>query len=444
MTIPELLIDDVIGEGWFGGVGPRYVNRFLKEHAKAKEILVRVNSPGGDVFAGVAIYTALKNCEARIVVEVEGMAASAASYISMAGDEIRVHKGAMFMIHEASGFTVGRASDHDASSALLTKINDEMADLYAARTGMDRAKLLKMMDDETWMNAEESLAMGFCDSIVPAKGKPKKTSKAAAQLLAKFKHAPESIVAMAAKDSEAKYAKGDRVEATAEHMKDMKGSTGEVKIVRTSPAYYGVQFDGEDSVHKWLAEDELRTSSASKKKSPGHDMSAQGDEEIFMSDSDNTRLSLLARIEAVFNKTGDDLHGSLLAMRESHEQLPGVRAQLEAANAQIAELNASAEAHSLEALITKAKADKKCTPAMAESVRASFAAKEITLKGAEAWLANSPVIAALNAKEEQTPPAHQGDLKHDGKSWNELKPAQRADLKRTNPELYEAMRASAN
>jgi ATP-dependent Clp protease protease subunit len=195
MATPELLIDDAIGESWFGGIGHRYVNYFLKEHAKAKEILVRVNSPGGDVFTGAAIYNALKKCDARVIVEVEGLAASAASYISMAGDEIRVHKGAFFMIHQASGITFGRASDHEAAASLLSKINDEMADLYVARTGLDKAKVLQMLDDETWMNAEEAKELGFCDSIVAAKGKPKQ-SKASAQAVASlFKKAPAQALA---------------------------------------------------------------------------------------------------------------------------------------------------------------------------------------------------------------------------------------------------------
>lgn len=190
MGAPEFLIDDAIGgDGWFSsGITAKSLNRFLKDNAKADEILVRVNSPGGDVFEGVALSVALKEFKGRVVAEVEGYACSAASYVIMSADEIRVHKGAMIMIHEAAGVTWGRASDHESNAELLTKINSEMADLYAARTGQDVAGLLEMMKKTTWMNAEEAKALGFCDSIIPAKGKTaaKPKSKAAAQLYAGY------------------------------------------------------------------------------------------------------------------------------------------------------------------------------------------------------------------------------------------------------------------
>src|SRR5688572_26772936 len=101
MSTPELFIDDIIGgDWWFTGVTAKFVNKWLKENAKAKEILVRVNSPGGDVFEGMAIMNALKRADARVIIEVEGLAASSASFIAMAGDEVRIHKGAQMMIHE--------------------------------------------------------------------------------------------------------------------------------------------------------------------------------------------------------------------------------------------------------------------------------------------------------------------------------------------------------
>jgi ATP-dependent Clp protease protease subunit len=201
MATPELLIDGTIGYDWWtdGGITGKWVNAFLREHAKAKEILVRINSPGGDVFEGQAIYTALKKCDANIIVEVESLAASAASYIAMAGDEIRIHKGAMFMIHEASGGCRGRAADMTKTAELLTIINGEIADLYAARTGQQRDALLKMMDDETWMPAEKAKELGFCDKIIPAKAQPTRApdkNKAAARnaLLASFKNTPKALL----------------------------------------------------------------------------------------------------------------------------------------------------------------------------------------------------------------------------------------------------------
>lgn len=196
MATPELMIDDVIGGDWFfAGITAKNVNRWLKENGKAKEILVRINSPGGSVFEGHSIYSALHKSDARVIVEVEGLAASAASVIAMAGDEIRVSKGAMIMIHESWGVTQGPAEDHIKAAELLRKINDEMADIYSARTKQTRERCLELMAEETWMGASEAKELGFCDAIIPAKGKPdqKAKSNAATAMLAAYKRAPSAL-----------------------------------------------------------------------------------------------------------------------------------------------------------------------------------------------------------------------------------------------------------
>lgn len=197
MATPELNIDNVIGSGWFyEGITSRYVNRWLKENAKAKEILVRVNSPGGDVFDGHAIYSALARCEAHVIMEVEGLAASAASIILMAGDERRIHKGAFVMIHESQGGTMGTAEDHEKTADLLRKINGEMAVLYAERSGQTHEKCLEMMAaNETWLTASEAVELGFCDAVIAAKGTTPPPKRAAAKMIASFKHAPSALLA---------------------------------------------------------------------------------------------------------------------------------------------------------------------------------------------------------------------------------------------------------
>jgi ATP-dependent Clp protease protease subunit len=395
MPTPELLIDADIGGGWFyEGITAKSVNAFLKANTKAEEIKVRINSVGGDVFEGVAIYNALSKCSARIVVDVEGVAASAASVIAMAGDEIRVCKGAMIMIHEAAGVAFGTAQEHESTAVLLRKINDEAADIYAARTGQDREKLLQLMDETTWMGAEEAKSLGFCDAIVPAKEKPAtaKPSKATAKLMAGFKKVPEAFQASMRLLMSAGLTHDESSAERAGEVIDMNEQEI-LKALGVSSVAEGVQ-----------------------------------------------RLSLLARIEAKTGKAGDEAQGLVLAALASHAELPKLQAR-------IAELEENTESQALESLILKAKEDKKCTPAMAESVRASFKAKEITLKGAEAWLSNSPTVAALQTKQE-TPAAPSttvtasGDT-WNGKGWDDLTPVLRAQLKRENPELYKAMRRPA-
>lgn len=195
----ELLIDDVIGgDFFFEGITAKNVNAFLAENAKQKEVVVRFNSPGGDSIEGVAIYNALKRAAdagQRIIGEVDGLAASAASIILMACDEIRMHKGTFVMIHEAWTVSRGPADQHDKTAALLRKVNGEMADFYAARTGNTRDKCLELMADETWFTADAAKELGFCDVIVAAKTVAKKPEKAAAKMLAMFRRTPAALLA---------------------------------------------------------------------------------------------------------------------------------------------------------------------------------------------------------------------------------------------------------
>lgn len=127
------------------------------------DIAVRINSGGGSVFDGVAIYEALKAHRGAVTVHVDGIAASAASVIAMAGKTIVVPDAAMLMIHNAWTVTVGDASDHAKSAGVLEKINGQLADVYAKRAKLKRAYVAELMDDETWMTGGEAVDMGFAD-----------------------------------------------------------------------------------------------------------------------------------------------------------------------------------------------------------------------------------------------------------------------------------------
>jgi ATP-dependent Clp endopeptidase proteolytic subunit ClpP len=162
----EVLIHEAIGENWYGdGLTAKRFNRDLAALGELDEILVRINSPGGAVFDGVAIYNTLKGHKAKVDVLVEGLAASIASVIAMAGDTIRVGHGAMFMIHNPWTIAMGDADDMRETADMLDKVGESLIDIYHTRTGIDDKELRKLLDAETWLTASEAVAQGFADEI---------------------------------------------------------------------------------------------------------------------------------------------------------------------------------------------------------------------------------------------------------------------------------------
>lgn len=186
----ELDIYDVIGSGWFGGVSAKSVVDALKPHKNAKSITVNLNSPGGDAFDGISIYNVLARHKAPVTVNIDGLAASAASVIAMAGDEINMAENAMMMIHNAWGLALGGGDDMRHTADMLDKLDAQIMNTYASRTGGDAETIKGQMDDETWFTADEALADGFATSVTPAK-------KAAAhyrpEIFSQFKHAPDQL-----------------------------------------------------------------------------------------------------------------------------------------------------------------------------------------------------------------------------------------------------------
>jgi len=192
----ELLIYEDIGENWWtgGGVSAVLVHKLLKDAGdKLEELTVRINSPGGVVTDGSAIYNALNRHKARVIVEIDGIAASAASVIAMAGDEIRIAKNALIMIHEASGGTWGDAADHEKTAGVLRRMSNAAIDIYAARTTTPRETLVEWVRDETWLSADEAIAAGFATHVIAAKEPPKGAWNPKAVL--KYKHVPQSLTA---------------------------------------------------------------------------------------------------------------------------------------------------------------------------------------------------------------------------------------------------------
>lgn len=169
----SISIYDFIGEDPWSGGGwtAKRVSGLLRSFG-SRDVVVAINSPGGDVFEGIAIYNLLREHKGAINIKVMGLAASAASLIAMSGDDIRMGEGAMMMVHNAWGIALGNRHDMRAAADVLEPIDDAMAGIYAARSGQDRKKVGKMLDDETWMSAAQAVDLGFANGVIDAGAAP--------------------------------------------------------------------------------------------------------------------------------------------------------------------------------------------------------------------------------------------------------------------------------
>lgn len=160
----ELVLYGFVGDDWMDeGFTAKGVVRALAE--AEGDIVVRVNSGGGYAFDGAAIHAALSAYPGKVTVRVEGIAASAASLIAMAGDEIVMAAGAMMMIHDPRNVSIGTADDHRREADALEKLADNYAALYAERSGLQKDSVRALMQSETWMTGEDAVSSGFADRV---------------------------------------------------------------------------------------------------------------------------------------------------------------------------------------------------------------------------------------------------------------------------------------
>lgn len=165
-----LNVDDVIlstdeEADWWGGVSAQSFRRELK--GMTGDVEIRINSPGGDVFAAVSMKQAMAEHDGEVLVTVDGLAASAASVVAAAGDRVLMAPGSMMMIHKAWTIDIGNADDFRASAELLGKIDEGIAAGYAARGRGDAAHYLALMAAETWFTAAEAVSAGLADEALP-------------------------------------------------------------------------------------------------------------------------------------------------------------------------------------------------------------------------------------------------------------------------------------
>lgn len=166
----EILLYEAIGGDWFSeGMTAKKFVKDLEALGELDEINLRINSPGGSVFDADAIYNALVRNKARVVVDIDGLAASAASYVAMAGDEIRIAENGHFMIHYAWGGAMGNKDDMRKVADLLDLLDNSIANIYAKRTGGKREDFLALMQAETWMDSARTVELKLAHSITPGK-----------------------------------------------------------------------------------------------------------------------------------------------------------------------------------------------------------------------------------------------------------------------------------
>ena len=159
----ELKIYDTI-DSW-GEVNVQYVNDELQK-AGNRPLDIYINSYGGEVFEGFAIYNTLKRYAGYKTVYIDGIAASIASVIALAGDKVIMNKASMFMIHNASGACIGNAEDMKKVVQALEQINEVIKDVYRSKTNLSDEQLTELMDNETFLTANDCLQFGFCDEIL--------------------------------------------------------------------------------------------------------------------------------------------------------------------------------------------------------------------------------------------------------------------------------------
>lgn len=190
----EILIYEDVGAGWFGGVTAKQFSADLKALGDVKTIDVRINSYGGDVFEGLAIYQQLVQHKAAVTTHIDGVAASIASIIAMAGTEIRIAEAGWIMIHDAWGIAIGPAPEMRRQADLLDSVTEQLAGVYQARSGQPLADLRQWMADETWFSAAEAVDAKLATVVA----ENLRMAAHAAPERYRFRHVPAPLAATAA------------------------------------------------------------------------------------------------------------------------------------------------------------------------------------------------------------------------------------------------------
>jgi len=171
-------IFDVIGSDYFGeGFTAKRMSAALRSIGEDKDIIVNINSPGGDVFESATIYNLLAQHKGNVTVNILGLAASGASVIAMAGDTIKISKIGFLMIHNAWSIVMGNKNDLREAADALEQFDKSILAAYISRASVPENKIAKMMDSETWIGADDAIEYGFADELIDTKTAPAKDTE---------------------------------------------------------------------------------------------------------------------------------------------------------------------------------------------------------------------------------------------------------------------------
>lgn len=446
----ELDVYGFINEYSWSGVSAGYVRRVLKENAKAKSIKVRINSKGGDVLEGFAIYNLLSEHQAHVSVTIDAIAASMASIVALAGDDITIASNAFFMIHNPFAIGIGEADDLRGTADMLDKMRDNMADIYVARTGLKRDDVIAMMDAETWLSADEAKAKGFVDTVVKAKkAEPKKAAAACFAMadLGSYSNMPAEL--RAAIEAARPPTPGEPTpEQRAENERE---AAARAAAKDTTPEPPGPVNQSNDNTEARASLPEQETMTISKKILQALGLGDDGDEAAVCAAIERNKVQahVGSEIEKLLGAVGAECIGAVRALKENQAQSAAMAQDLE-------KVKVAMNRSSFDALIKSGRDEqRKLSVAEAKLYTERFeaavargedgAAVVSDLKG---WLAVASRRhgAAPRANIEQDNVEGGGEgmpLKYNGKALEELKPREQASLKKANPDLYEAMRADA-
>lgn len=218
------IFGEIVGEKWFDEeTSATSFRDALKELGDVSTINLSINSGGGSVFDGIAIYNMLKSHKATVNVYVEGLAASIASVIAMAGDTITMRSGSMLMIHRPFTVLQGNAEEMRKAAETLEKMGDNIVDIYSERTGIPSDDIRNIMNDETWLSAEEAVKQGWATKLDQKEAVMNSVPK---EILGRFSNVPKNVLARVEKKTLSQD-RLDLIEREKQTLKLLKDEIGE-------------------------------------------------------------------------------------------------------------------------------------------------------------------------------------------------------------------------
>ena len=397
-TLQVLIYGDIFEDAFFdGAVSARSIVEILNENPNVATIEVRINSGGGSAFDGIAIHNVLRQHAATVNVFVDGIAASSASIVAMAGDVINMAESSQMMIHNSRTSAFGDKDDHRAKAEVLAGLDEQMAAVYMAQSGKSKDATLAQMNAETWFSAKDAVKEGLADNVV-------ENLEVAASLdlsgygyrntpAAFMAHTPDPAPATPPKITAPTKAHGDTTMKIFAQAAGLRDDAPDVEIVAKINKLLTAGKDVDDIRAQLTA--------------------AQGE---------------LSALTAAIGENGDAALGTLTAWKASHEKVEAITAELD-------EIKAGAEKAKHVALVEQGKADGKITADL-ETLVADWTCAQL-----EAFLKAAPKVVPIrqNAKPPTEPTASKDDAEpvvYKGKPMSALSGNEMVAFKTEDPDAF--------